>query len=582
MATLQQLEQALRAADAAGNTDDARRLAQAYAAARSAQAPSFANVESSATPTVSEAPARGPDPTEGMSGFDRFAAGAGKSIVDTGRGLAQLGVDFVNAPATMTRAIRGEESVPQGRLDRATAGLQASQAEADRLDAPLMDTGSGLAGNVAGYGAQLLTPAAALRGTAGARALLPTTIAGNAAQGAALGAAQPLAEGDSRLENATWGGAFGAGGATLAKGVGALGTKAKTAIAPHVREVYEAAKARGINLSPAQISDSRFMKFAQSMLRSVPFTGAQGRYEAQVGAFNRELAKTIGEDAPIITSQVYDMAKRRQSDKFTELTARNAMKVDDRLLRSLTNIAESSKVSPAIAQEVEAAIDSLYSRATTGPGGVVIPGEAYQAFDSELGQIIKNGGPTSHFLGNVQSAVRRAMDDSISPEDAAAWKQLRREYGNRKTLTPLVAKANDGPISPAQVQGAVTANRSGKEAMASGQRGALGELARIGQRLKEPPSSGTAERSVVGAMLGGGAVVDPVTGGLTAIGLNMLSRGLDSEALAKVIMRQNPGMTRQAAAAIIRRSANPAGQNYLAGDGAPVVVPMRANALAQP
>ena len=30
------------------------------------------------------------DPTEGMSGFDKFAAGAGKAIVDTGRGLGQM------------------------------------------------------------------------------------------------------------------------------------------------------------------------------------------------------------------------------------------------------------------------------------------------------------------------------------------------------------------------------------------------------------------------------------------------------------------------------------------------------------
>ena len=46
MADLQQIEAALRAADAAGNEEDARRLAQAYAAAKAQQSPDFGNVQS--------------------------------------------------------------------------------------------------------------------------------------------------------------------------------------------------------------------------------------------------------------------------------------------------------------------------------------------------------------------------------------------------------------------------------------------------------------------------------------------------------------------------------------------------------
>lgn len=553
MATLEELENGLRKAHAAGNADHARAFAAEIRKMREQPAPM-------AEPMAPEPAA---NPAEGMSGFDQFAAGMGKSLVDAYRGAKQAG----------TELIRHAAQNPQGTADNAVTqwadeSLGRQQAEIDdarRLDAPLMDTPEGVAGNIVGYGAQLLTPAAGVRGTMAARALLPSTVAGNAAQGAALGAIQPVGSEGSRVANAGFGGAFGAGGAALAKGVGAIADRAKQSVAPHVREVYEAAKARGIDLSPAQISDSRFMKWTQSMLRSVPFTGAQARYGKQVDQFNRQLASTIGEDAPVITSQVYGEAKRRQSDKFTELTARNAMQVSDRLVKSLSNIADSAKVGgEQIANQVESAIDALYAQATTGPKGVVVPGEAYQAFDSQINSILKSGGPAAHFLGNVQTAVRRAMDDSISPEDAMAWRQLRKEYGNRKTLAPLVAKAADGPISPAQVMGAATASKSSKEAMASGSRGELGELANIGQRLKEPPSSGSAERGMVGAILGGGAVVDPITGGMTALGLNMLSRGMDSAALAKIIMRQNPGMTRKAAAEIIRRSANPVGQNRAA------------------
>lgn len=319
------------------------------------------------------------------------------------------------------------------------------------------------------------------------------------------------------------------------------------------------AQTMGILLSPAQLSDSRFLKWAQSMLRSVPFTGAQGRYQGQVQQFNRQLAREIGEDADNISPDVYARSRDRQSALFDELTERNAMKVDDQLVRSLSNIGTNSKMAGSqIQNEVEAAIDALYSQATTGPNGVVVPGRAYQAFDAQLNNIIKNGGTSAHFLGNVQTAVRRAMDKSITPRDAITWRELRREYGSRKALTPLVAKASEGQIPPAQVLGAVSSTRAGKEAMASGRRGNIGDLARIGQLMKEAPSTGSAERGFVGTLMGAGAYLDPVTGTLTAASLNLLSRGMDSQALGRLMIKENPGLTPEVVEQIISRSLVPA------------------------
>lgn len=515
------------------------------------------------------------DPTDGMSGFQKAAAGFGKSLSDSGRNLARLGVDFVNAPATVTRRVRGEDSIPQGALDRKSAELQAAGAEADRLDAPLMDTGAGLAGNIAGYATQILSPAAAMRGTAGARALLPTTVAGNAAQGATLGAA--LGDGENRLKDAAFGGVWGAGGAALAKGVGALAGRAKDAIPDNVRSLYEAAKARGIELTPAQLSDSRFLKFAQSMLRSVPFTGAQGRHAKQVEAFNRAAAREIGENAPAVTPEVYDAAKSRIGGEFNRLTERNNLMVGTGLAGKLQQIQQEASMfgDESTQKAVGSALSRLLSQAEDG----VVPGRAYQSFDSQLGQLAKNGGEKGYYLGQIREVVRGAMDASIGEGDKAAWQTARGQYRDLKTLRDLVSKGDGSGISPAALMGRVTANNPGKEAMASGRRGGLGELARIGQRIKEPASSGTAERAGVAGLLGGGAMIDPVTGGLTAVSLNLLSRGMDSKLLAAYIMRQNPGMTRQAVAEVIRRSSNPVGQSRLsAGEPAPVPlsVPSRA------
>jgi hypothetical protein len=410
-----------------------------------------------------------------------------------------------------------------------------------------------------GVGRQLMQSASPVaQGVGRVLAAQPGLQAASGAMGA--GASSAVREGGGGTGAQVAAGLAGAIAPAAAPAVtkGAISGALARSVPEQRKQLAREAKDLGIELTPGQLSDSRFLKWTQSMLRSVPFTGAQGRYQQQVGQFNRALAREIGEDADAITPEVYAAAKDRQSAMFDELTARNALKVDDQLVRSLSNIADSAKVNKSVAEDVEAAIDALYAQATTGPGGVVIPGEAYQAFDSQLGNIIKNGGAPAHFLGNVQSAVRRAMDKSISPKDAMAWRELRREYGSRKAITPLVAKAEGGEIKPAQVMGAATSTRAGKEAMATGRRGNLGTLARVGQVMKEPQSSGTAERIFAGGALGGATYIDPVTGLLTTAAGNLLSRGLDSKSLARLMVAENPGLSMKTAEDIIRRSALPA------------------------
>jgi hypothetical protein len=502
------------------------------------------------------------NPTDGMGIGSRLASASGSRMNDLGTALKQTGIDLAQyvseggmygaaarqfAPDQPSRSPLDLGGRASDALIPAETALRAEQTERNALDAPLMDTKAGKVGYGATMFAELLTPAGLLRGTTAGRALLPRTLGGNATQGAALGAAtNPLDDDDSRALNVAAGGAAGVLGHGVARGLEKWGSKAANAVGNEVRQVYEAAKARGIDLTPEQLTDSRFLKWAQSMLRSVPFTGAQGRYAEQVGALNKAVAGTIGEDAPVVTSNVYSAAKARQSRQFNDLTARNNLRVDQPLMQNLTRLVDESDMAGAeVRGQVEAAVDRLARQAVAGPNGVVIPGRAYQNFDSEIGKVLKGGGTPAFYLGQVRDTVREAMDRSISPADSAAWSALRREYGNRKTLTPLVANASDGPLSPASLQRAVTNNGASKEAMASGTRGELGTLAKIGQRMKEPPSSGSAER-----MMFGGAF-NPVNWPGLAAGVTVgapASRLLDSKALAKLMMRENPGMRRKSAA----------------------------------
>lgn len=144
-----------------------------------------------------------PNPADGMSGGQKALAGAGKFFVDTGRGVRQLGVDAA--------AMLGSDSAAEYSDE-----LRQQETKRGRQDAALMDTGAGKVGYVGGALASMVVPGIGLRGGAAARALLPQTLAGNVAQGTALGAMQPVAEQDSRMGNMAVGGALGGAGHAVA------------------------------------------------------------------------------------------------------------------------------------------------------------------------------------------------------------------------------------------------------------------------------------------------------------------------------------------------------------------------------
>lgn len=172
-----------------------------------------------------------PNPTDNMSGIDRFRAGIGKSLVDTYQGLKQAAGDVGSSPLLALQqgtvgALSGDGFLESGLVALSKLGaerkrLRDEEAARREIDRPLLDTGAGFSGNVLGTIAQILGPGVAARGTTAANALLPTTVRGNALQGLTIGALQPVASENERVGNALLGGVGGGAGALAAKGAGA-------------------------------------------------------------------------------------------------------------------------------------------------------------------------------------------------------------------------------------------------------------------------------------------------------------------------------------------------------------------------
>lgn len=518
--SLKGLYAALERADAAGDTEAATAIAnQLVEQAKAIRAVSWE--------TATANPA---DPTEGMGTLDKILAGYGRAWVNTGRGLGQL-----------------VGLVPQERVD-----------EAAREDAPLLNTTGGLVGNIGGNVAQMLAPGAAAGKVAQAAGLLKTAPAAiGALTGAAFGATQPTEGDQTRLGNVGKEAVLGAAGGAVGQGIGALARGGAQAISPAVKALAQKAEAYGIPITAAQLSDSAFIKTLQSALSKLPFSGQGKLYETQQAAFNRAIAKTFGEDADAITSDVAAAAKRRLGGEFDRLTSTNSLPLSQPLVADIGAVVQKAaqNATPENAALVAQQAEALIGKSVNG----VVPGQAYREMDSQLGRLMKGtqDGDRKHYLGMLRDALRNGMDDAITPADQAAWKAARGQYRNLKTVEDLVEKSPTGNLSPALLMGRVRANTSD---MAYGGGGELADLAKIGQQFLKSsvPDSGTAQRMLIyelakaGGIAGGGTLAgaDPMTIlSMLALGKGA-STALNSKLLAKY-MQQGLGQGAQAGAQAI-------------------------------
>lgn len=300
------------------------------------------------------------DPTAGMTRRQQVRAGFGKAFADTGQGLKQ----GLNAAQQVKAGLEGSLLLRAGLIDRPQfqeyinrVGVplyergQAMQREVQnqrQTDAPLMGTGGGLVGNVAGYATQVIGPGLALRGTAAGTALLPRTIGGNALQGAGLGYAQPVASEDERALNVGVGGVAGGIGAAIPAGIAGAVRAARYgrtsgAEKRAARTLQEAMQGRPLNVEQSAIPgvnrtlgeasmDPGIMAIERNLRRTDPgsfvdidaannaarvaaLQGIAGDDAAMAAAIQaRDAASDAARNAAFSEARVFDEAARRQAE----------------------------------------------------------------------------------------------------------------------------------------------------------------------------------------------------------------------------------------------------------------------------
>jgi hypothetical protein len=454
--------------------------------------------------------------TIGMSGIDKFMAGAGKSVYDMGRGIKQLGLgaaDLVNPRDRQLSDLITDK--PRSRYKEYAQEIDNTR----RLESPLMSTGAGLAGNIAGTIASTAIPAGVLG--AGARAagmtrtaavlgqvVNPTSLKAALGTGAALGALQPTGKNDSRLLNAGLGAAGSALGYGASKLVGRIANPVQSVPKPSYEKAVDVLREADVPIDAAQATGSSRLASVKRLLTDNPLTNAGQVSQAEKAAagFDRAALKTIGEVADVADEAVMSRAASRIGNVMDDIAKRNPIKVDDSLLNSMANIASNAgkELESPQAAVIHSQIDEILAKATDG----AIDGKAYQNIRGSLGRLQGSNQPgVKHWAGELKSAIDNALTRSASPEDASALTRARIQWRNMEGISKVIGAQEGQHISPAKLANALnTKGYGGKVAMVRG-KGAtdLMRLAKAGSTVLPDrfPQSGTAPRAALQLLLPG-------------------------------------------------------------------------------
>ena len=463
---------------------------------------------------------------ESMSGTERFAAGAGKAVIDAKRGIEQL-------VRSAVPGVSAEEKALQSEIN-----------ESRSLDAPLMETGAGLAGNIAGN-VGLFAPTAMVPGA--------NTYTGAALTGALLGNMQPVAEGESRALNTGAGLLGGAAGRAITGGISRM-------LSPQTSQGVTALQREGVRVTPGGILGGA-AKSAEDKLISVPILGdairsaqTRGIKDFNKAAINRALAP-IGQKASAIGRKGVEEAQRKISNAYGRTLSGITAKADQQFMKEVQGL---SSLTTGLRGDVREQFSDIVKREVgrkfTSAGRM--SGDAFKQVDERLGQIARGAMKADDYnqreLGKavleLQGTMRRMVERS-NPDKAPALKAANEAYANllRVERAASMVGAEDGVFTPAQLRSAVKALDPSRNKRGFAQGNALmQDLAEAGQASlpSKVPNSGTTDRALLAGLAGGAAYIDP----LIPTGLLGAAAGYTrpAQALASGLLTARPQAARAA------------------------------------
>jgi hypothetical protein len=444
------------------------------------------------------------DPTAGMSTGEKALAGSGKYFSEVTRGVAQLPIEVAaNTPGD-----------PLGMVPRRDR-MRQEEAETRRLDAPLMATGAGKAGYL---GTAVGTGLAIGAAGGPARAIAaPRTFGEALLSGSVHGNIMPATSGQDRATNV----ALSMGGAA----VGQQGVRAGSHLLQPVTPSKEARKllGEGVVPTPGQAVDPRTLggrtvRNLEERVASAPLIG-EPIHAARERAFeelNAAALRRAGYKGNKIGLEGIKEASDQLGHKFDSVIAKiPATRPDQQLILDLSTAGDGLLMEPAHQQMLVRQLSMIGQNAQNGQ----FTGEGLQKVRSQwraqARAYASSENPSHRELGKALNNAADGLDDFVErniPQDLAdEYSTIRRQYASLVRVESAGAKAANranepGVFTPNQYMQGVTQNAGGLKRKTVSHGEALDQdLATAGMALRNTrPDSGTTERLLTAALLGGG------------------------------------------------------------------------------
>ena len=339
----------------------------------------------------------------------------------------------------------------------------------------------------------------------------------------------------------------GAVDATKATGRGIQSAITPT-VAPEIAPLVQRAQDMGFKLRLDQVAPTRARKTVQKISQEVPFSGVDANDALNLTVFNRNAAKSIGQDADNLGPETIKNFLSSASDKFDNTLKGEIIPVTPGVVMRLDEILTDADLSMTgdlkdiVAKNIQKFKDDSGLGTVQGyTGGNTISGEKLSSFRSQLlKRIPKAPAESKQALGEIVDTLDSMIEKSLSPEKQEILTQARREWRNYKTLEPLLEKSTDGLIDPPRLLQRVASSPYIKASRQSVGEDDLVDLARIGNELLTKPGGSDTFQKMA---LGGASVatlMNPVTG-LKALGGMAANRGYQS------LYNQSPALVKLAA-----------------------------------
>lgn len=381
---------------------------------------------------------------------------------------------------------------------------------------------------------------------------------------------------------------------------GEVGMRAVSrAISPRVAPVISRLQARGIPVTPGQImgaantSAGRAIKATEEKATSIPIVGdvINAARRRGVEGFNRaalnEPLASIGESLPK-SMEIGHEAVRHIDETlgraYDDVLPKLSGQADDQFAKDLTDIAGlADTMTPDRATQFGKIMKADVQRFFGEDGS--IGGEGFKEIESRLGARIRKFGSSvepdaqdmAEALRGAQAAVRD-MAARQNPTEAARLSQINEGWAKLTRIERAAANALKGEFTPGQLRTATRAGDTSIRKRTSAQGNAMLQgLAEDAQSVlpSSIPDSGTAGRSMLGILAGGGAggallgnpwagaglaagAIAPYTqmGGKAAEWLLTGRQGPASKAVSNAFRKLIPATSRAATAAAVPQNKN--------------------------